>query len=125
MNTVYNASVGATTEGERWTVRGADLPPGVPMRERLLLLRGVAREDWEQFFVPNPHRTLPKLLGDPLQLPDAPIAVAESGRDTGRRACIHGDYDADGVTAAAIQRAAPYAGGRRLLPTAPSERGLD
>ena len=104
MNTVYNASVGATTEGERWSVRGADLPPGVPMRERLLLLRGVAREDWEQFFVPNPHRTLPKLLGDPLQLPDAPIAVERIGRAirAGESVCIHGDYDADGVTAAAI-----------------------
>lgn len=90
---------------EPWIVRSAHLPPDLPLREKLLLLRGLpAGPERDHFLYPAPHRTLNQLLGDPATLPDMPQAVTRL-RDavkTGETICVYGDYDADGVTATAI-----------------------
>jgi single-stranded-DNA-specific exonuclease len=86
-------------------VRSADAPPGAPLLERLLRLRGVAGgEDRELFLLPNPHLRLGSLLGDPLTLPDALQAArrVSAAMERGERVCVYGDYDVDGVTATAI-----------------------
>jgi single-stranded-DNA-specific exonuclease len=90
---------------EPWNVRSAHLPPELPLREKLLLLRGLPPGPERDLFLhPEPHRTLNQLLGDPTTLPDMPQAVERlrSAVETGEKICVYGDYDADGVTATAI-----------------------
>lgn len=90
---------------EPWILRSAHLPPDLPLREKLLLLRGLPPgPERDLFFHPEPHRTLNQLLGDPATLPDMPQAVERlrAAVETGEKICVYGDYDADGVTATAI-----------------------
>ena len=44
------------------------------------------------------------LVGDPLELPDMPAAVArlKAAVEAGEKIVIHGDYDVDGITATAM-----------------------
>ncbi len=88
-----------------WSVRGAHLPPHLPLREKLLLLRGLHDgAEREQFLHPDPYSHLGRLLGDPSLLPDAAAAVEvlAAAIATGKVVWVYGDYDADGVTGAAI-----------------------
>ncbi len=88
-----------------WRARDEALPRGLPIRERLLLLRGVGPGPERDLFLdPRPQRHLARLLGDPATLPDADAAterIERAVRD-GEKICVFGDYDADGVTATAI-----------------------
>lgn len=98
-------SNGARTSDRRWSVLGAELAPELPLREKLLRLRGLPPgAERERFLIASPHTQLPRLLGDPLTLPDAEATVSRLA-DALRhedRICVYGDYDADGVTATAI-----------------------
>ncbi len=89
----------------RWVDRSASLPAHLPLNERLLLLRDLPPgHERDLFLLRDAHRHVRDLLGDPLTLPDMPVAVDRVLRAVGRgekmRVC--GDYDADGVTATAI-----------------------
>jgi len=66
----------------------------------LLLQRGLrAQEDVQAFLHPSEEQ-----LSDPFLLPDMRAAVSRIGRAVGakERICVYGDYDCDGVCAAAI-----------------------
>ncbi|MBO4880081.1 MAG: single-stranded-DNA-specific exonuclease RecJ [Firmicutes bacterium] len=66
----------------------------------ILASRGVSELcEAEDFLSPAPKRTYdPALMPDLLQAAEALLAAAEEGR----RICIYGDYDADGVTSTAL-----------------------
>lgn len=94
-----------TAPSPPWKVRGAHLPPGLPVVERLLLLRGLPPgAERELFLDGGVHKRLSELLGDPFLLPDAAAAAARitEALGSGEPICVYGDYDADGVTATAV-----------------------
>jgi single-stranded-DNA-specific exonuclease len=67
---------------------------------QVLINRGIKTPDQLDAFL-NPRRAL---LSDPMDLPNLADALERirTARDCGERVLVHGDYDADGTTAAAI-----------------------
>ena len=89
----------------------------------VLVRRGLHRLAEARAFLDGelaPHD--PFLLGD-MGLPARRIRAAVAA---GRRICVHGDYDVDGIAATtlAVLLAARARGGRRLAPAEPLRRGL-
>lgn len=92
----------ASVSGKRWRLRDETPPTGAPsaneLMARLLQLRGVtSREDARRFLqpaMPDPSELLPNL-------PVALDRLVRALRD-GERIAVYGDYDADGMTGAAI-----------------------
>ena len=90
----------------RWIYRQNDNKPewgplGVPVAVMdILARRGISDiSEAEDFLSPAPKRTYdPSLMPDLLQAAEALLAAAEEGK----RICIYGDYDADGVTSTAL-----------------------
>ncbi len=70
-----------------------------PTMARLLARRGVERGEVESYFSPSLSR-----LADPFALPDMDRAVSRvvDGIRRKDRILVHGDYDADGITACAL-----------------------
>ena len=90
----------------RWIYRQSDNKPewgpsGVPVAVMdILVRRGVTdAEEAEDFLSPAPKRTY-----DPDLMPDLPEAadLLTDAAEQGKHICIYGDYDADGVTSAAL-----------------------
>lgn len=89
----------------RWVDRGRLLPAGLPLRERLLMLRDLPDgPERAEFLHPDPAGSLGRLLGDPATLPDAAAATQRLAHAIAHEEAVwvYGDYDADGVTATAI-----------------------
>lgn len=71
-----------------------------PIIRELLHKRGITGEDnIKEFLAEKPQRTY-----DPFLLPDleAGVDLLLSAIDRGKRICIYGDYDADGITSVAV-----------------------
>ena len=95
--------------GEQWIIEDCDETAVVglakevgvsPIIARILMIRGIdTGEKVREFFSPSLSH-----LHDPFLLPDMESAadrIARAVRD-GERICVHGDYDVDGVTGAAL-----------------------
>ncbi len=95
--------------GRRWRLRGAEDEAATalareanisPALARLLVARGVAAADVDDYLNP----TLKRFLPEPLTLKDMDKAVARTARalEKGEKIAILGDYDVDGSASAAL-----------------------
>lgn len=98
--TLLEAHWRLATPDETLVTQFADTLQLSPLLARLMINRGIASLEAAQRYL-TPHL---EDLDDPYLLPDMEIAVARLARaiETGERIFVHGDYDADGVTSAAL-----------------------
>ncbi len=106
---VHNASMVESALQARWVIRSADasvtarLEAGLgihPLLAVVLANRGLTEpEEADKFLKPSLED-----LHDPMLLPDCEAAVREilRAKELGETVYVHGDYDVDGVTSAAI-----------------------
>jgi len=111
-------AIATSTARKRWVVRDAPelVPAGAwpPLIGRLLALRGICTADDAQLF-------FGEAPAGPIALPDLDRAVDRLARAcrAGETVAVFGDFDVDGVTAAAILTEGLSALGARPLPYLP------
>ena len=89
----------------KWIIADNDIEieqelPGVPVSVlKIMKRRGVPEERFEDFLSPAPKNTYdPFLLPDLKEVCERILAVCREGK----RICVYGDYDADGVTSTTL-----------------------
>ena len=101
--------VACSFSGRRWVLGSGDedaaralaMRPGISLTlARIVLARGIAADDADDFLNP----TLKKLLPEPLTLKDMDKVVARvmAALTRGERIAVFGDYDVDGSCSAAM-----------------------